>query len=122
MVARLKELHPEVPILGFPRAANAQTARFVRETGVDGVSCDTSMPLSLMAGEVADTGAVVQGNLDPLLLVAGGDALDRRVGEILENMNGKKFVFQPWAWNRATDASGARRATGCGRAGGGLIF
>lgn len=93
MVARLKKLHPEVPILGFPRAANAQTARFVRETGVDGVSCDTSMPLTLMSGEVADTGAVVQGNLDPLLLVAGGDALDRRVGEILENMKGKKFVF-----------------------------
>jgi len=93
MVATLKARYPDIPILGFPRAANASTAKFVSQTGVDGVSCDTSMPLEVMSGEVAETGRVVQGNLDPLLLVAGGNALDQRVAEIKSAMSGKRFVF-----------------------------
>lgn len=93
MVAELKARHPETPILGFPRAANASTALFVRETGVDGVSCDTSMPVSLMAQIADETGVVVQGNLDPLLLVAGGEALDSRVREIVAAMRGRRFIF-----------------------------
>jgi uroporphyrinogen decarboxylase len=50
------------------------------------------MPLEFAAGELADC-AVVQGNLDPLLLVAGGAALDQRVGEILAALAHKPFVF-----------------------------
>lgn len=93
MVRALKARFPEVPIIGFPRGAQFATCDYVRDTGVDGVSCDTAMSLSLMSGPVAKTGAVVQGNLDPLLLVAGGDALDRRVREIIDAMAGKPFVF-----------------------------
>ncbi|MEO1207286.1 MAG: uroporphyrinogen decarboxylase [Pseudomonadota bacterium] len=93
MVEALKAKHPETPILGFPRAANAQTVRFVRETKVDGVSCDTSMPVELMAEIAQSENVVVQGNLDPLLLVAGGDALDARVRHIVQTMKGKRFIF-----------------------------
>ncbi len=93
MVRVLKERHPEVPIIGFPRGAGILTPDFVRQTGVDGVSCDTSMPLSFMRDEISKTGAVVQGNLDPLLLVSGGEALERRVREIVHEMAGKPFVF-----------------------------
>lgn len=93
MVARLKEKYPEIPILGFPRGADQLSASFAADTGVDGVSCNTAMPLSGMAELAERTGGVVQGNLDPLLLVAGGEQLDERVGEILQAMEGKKFVF-----------------------------
>jgi uroporphyrinogen decarboxylase len=92
MVTRLKELHPGVPIIGFPRGAGMQAADYVSETGVDGVSCDTAMPLAFMADDLADR-SVVQGNLDPLLLVAGGAMLERRVAEILEAMAGRRFIF-----------------------------
>ena len=93
MVRRLKERYPEIPILGFPRGANVQTGRFIQLTGVDGVSCDTSMPVATMA-EIGDReGVVMQGNIDPLLLVAGGEALDRRVAEIRQAMAGRRFVF-----------------------------
>jgi uroporphyrinogen decarboxylase len=47
----------------------------------------------MMAEAFEDEKVVVQGNLDPLLLVAGGDALKARVDEILELMDGKAFIF-----------------------------
>ena len=92
MVEALKARHPGVPIIGFPRGAGASTAEFVTATGVDGVSCDTSMPLCAMR-ELAELDVVVQGNLDPLLLVTGGNALDRRVDEILAAMKGRRHIF-----------------------------
>src|SRR5690606_19631278 len=45
MVREIKARHPHVPIVGFPRAAGEKTAWYVRETGVDGVSCDTGFSL-----------------------------------------------------------------------------
>ncbi|MFN0218333.1 MAG: uroporphyrinogen decarboxylase [Hyphomicrobium sp.] len=92
IVAALKARHPGVPILGFPRGAAIHLEAFVKETGVDGVSCDTSCPLRVMR-DVAKRGTVVQGNLDPLLLVAGGKALDARTSEILDAMRGLPFIF-----------------------------
>lgn len=92
LVGRIKALHPTVPIIGFPRGAGAQVANYVSQTGVDGVGCDTAMPLAMMAGPLADK-TVVQGNLDPLLLVAGGAAMERRVAAILAALSGKRFIF-----------------------------
>ncbi len=92
IVSEMKSRHPHVPVIGFPRGASAKLMEFAAATGIDGVSCDTSCPLNVMQ-EVAGRGIVAQGNLDPLLLVAGGAALDRRVDEIVAGMTGKPFVF-----------------------------
>jgi uroporphyrinogen decarboxylase len=92
MVARLKARHPTVPIIGFPRGAGAQVALYAAETGVDGVSCDTAMPLDFVARELSGR-TVVQGNLDPLLLVTGGSALERRVAEIVAALSHRPFIF-----------------------------
>ena len=89
----LKERHPNIPVIGFPRGAGAQGNWYVAETGVDGLGCDTSFPPYLMREAVADENVVVQGNLDPLLLVAGGDQLDERVDELLELMHGRRYIF-----------------------------
>lgn len=93
MVREIKSRHPAVPIIGFPRAAGVKTARYIRETGVDGVSCDTGFSVPAMAALADAEQVVVQGNLDPLLLVAGGDMLDARVREILTALDGRPFVF-----------------------------
>jgi uroporphyrinogen decarboxylase len=50
------------------------------------------MPLEFVARELSSR-TVVQGNLDPLLLVTGGEALDRRVGEILAAFSHRPFIF-----------------------------
>jgi uroporphyrinogen decarboxylase len=92
MVKQLKAKHPTVPVMGFPRGAGMSAFRFVQDTGVDGISCDTSMPLSFIRANLSGK-TVVQGNLDPLLLVAGGPALERRVKETLEALAMNPFIF-----------------------------
>ena len=92
IVAGVKAKHPGIPIIGFPRGAVGLSGTFVAETGVDAISCDTAMPLAVMA-ELQKLGLAVQGNLDPLLLVAGGEALDRRLDETLQALAGKPFIF-----------------------------
>lgn len=93
IAAELKRRHPHVPIIGFPRGAGENAARYVQETGVEGLGCDTAMPLQQMRSLAQQTGVAVQGNLDPLLLAAGGPALDARVRENLAALQGLPFIF-----------------------------
>jgi uroporphyrinogen decarboxylase len=93
LVAALKLNHPHIPVIGFPRGAGVASIGYARATDVQGIGCDTAMPLSLMAGDLAAQGIVVQGNLDPLLMIAGGDAMIRRTREIIDAMQGRRFVF-----------------------------
>jgi uroporphyrinogen decarboxylase len=67
-------------------------ARYVDETGVDGVSCDAATSLEFMARELASR-VVVQGNLDPHALVVGGPEMERQTRTILEAMSGRPFIF-----------------------------
>jgi uroporphyrinogen decarboxylase len=92
IVASMKERYPEVPIIGFPMGTGKNLGRYVDETGVDGVSCDTATPLELMAHELAGR-AVVQGNLDPLLLASGGQRMKRQAQEILNALENRPFIF-----------------------------
>ncbi|MGE0768945.1 MAG: uroporphyrinogen decarboxylase [Hyphomicrobiaceae bacterium] len=93
IVESVKAAHPDVPIIGFPRGAGGSALWYVSETGVDGIGCDTAMPPYMMAEAFDDEPVVVQGNLDPLLLVSGGEPLEERTREILERMEGKRFIF-----------------------------
>jgi uroporphyrinogen decarboxylase len=92
MVRSLKARHPGVPIIGFPRGAGLLAEPYVRETGVDAVGCDTAMPLDFMRGALAKH-AAVQGNLDPLLLVAGGALLESRIRHMLAALEGVPHIF-----------------------------
>jgi uroporphyrinogen decarboxylase len=91
IVRRVKSACPGVPVIGFPRGSSANFARYVAETGVDALGCDTAAPLDVMAAQ--QSRLPVQGNLDPLLLLAGGDAMERRVKAILSRLSPKPFVF-----------------------------
>jgi len=93
IVDGVKSSHPDVPIIGFPRGAGGSALWYVSETGVDGIGCDTAMPPYMMAEAFDEEPVVVQGNLDPLLLVTGGEPLEKRTREILERMVGKPFIF-----------------------------
>ncbi len=92
IVAALRKSYPEVPIIGFPRGAGAIYGAYLGETGVDAVSVDSTVPLS-WAASTLQTGGTVQGNLDNLLLVYGGPALDKEVERILATLSGGGFVF-----------------------------
>ena len=92
IVAGVKAVYPDVPIIGFPRGCGASAERYAQETKVDAIGCDTSMSLAYMC-EILQSRLPVQGNLDPLLLVVGGVHLERRVREILDLLSGGPFVF-----------------------------
>jgi uroporphyrinogen decarboxylase len=92
IVAALKEKHPKLPIIGFPRGAGAHYLGYAKATGVDAVSIDQDMPLAF-ARDVLQPAVAVQGNLDPLVLVAGGQALETRVRAIAEALGRGRFVF-----------------------------
>jgi uroporphyrinogen decarboxylase len=89
----LRDRHPTIPVIGFPRGAGPAAVWYVSETGVDGIGCDTATPPYVMREAFEDEDVVVQGNLDPLLLLVGGDKMDERVDEILELMSGRPFIF-----------------------------
>jgi uroporphyrinogen decarboxylase len=91
LVERVKAKMPQTPVIGFPRGAGVLTERYVKQTGVDAVSCGTSEPLAWM--ERLQRRVPVQGNLDPVLLLAGGPGLDRRVATILEALASGPFIF-----------------------------
>lgn len=91
LVKKIRARAPNVPIIGFPRAAGLGYLDYVRETGVDAVSVDTSAPLDLVR-QLQDM-VPVQGNLDPMALLAGGKALADGVDNLAATLGGKPFIF-----------------------------
>ena len=86
--------HPEAfaKIIGFPRGAGALLPAYVEATGVNAVSIDWAAEPSLIRERVQSRVAV-QGNLDPLALIAGGAALDRAVDDVLANYAAGRLIF-----------------------------
>src|ERR1700743_236371 len=83
---------PGAKIIGFPRGAGALLPGYVEATGVDAVSIDWATEPSLIRERVQNRVAV-QGNLDPLALIAGGAALDRAIDDVLENYASGRLIF-----------------------------
>ena len=92
LIARLRELGVDLPLIGFPRGAGALLTDYAAAVPVQGLGLDTQTPLAfgkaLQAG-----GKTIQGALDPLQLRAGGAGLDRRVDELLEAWSGGPYIF-----------------------------
>ena len=92
IVKALKARHPDIPIIGFPRAAGSHLARYAAGTGVDAVGVDHMTDLTRAANSMPK-GVAVQGNLDPVLLLNGGAAMDDQIDRIVDAMKGRPFVF-----------------------------
>jgi uroporphyrinogen decarboxylase len=92
LVAQVKACHPEIPIIGFPRAAGSHLGRYAMGTGVDAVGVDQMTDLA-QATEAMPKGVAVQGNLDPALLLAGGEAMEREVNRLVGAMREQPFIF-----------------------------
>jgi uroporphyrinogen decarboxylase len=83
---------PDAKIIGFPRGAGALLPAYVGSTRIDAVSIDWTAEPSLIRDRVQNKVAV-QGNLDPLALIAGGAALDRAVDDVLSNYGQGRLIF-----------------------------
>jgi uroporphyrinogen decarboxylase len=91
IVSALKQRHPHIPIIGFPRLAGL-LAREYAATGVNGIGIDTGNDIGAIAA-MLPAHVAVQGNLDPLALVAGGAAMTNEVTPLLDSMRGRPFIF-----------------------------
>jgi uroporphyrinogen decarboxylase len=92
IVEGVRKQAPGARIIGFPRGAGAQLPAYVEATGVDAVSIDWAAEPSLIREKVQNKVAV-QGNLDPLALLAGGAALDSAVDDVLANYANGRLIF-----------------------------
>ena len=92
IVAKVKAAHPNTPIIGFPRLAGASIIDYIAETGIDGVSLDTGVPVKWAADNVQSK-MCVQGNLDPQLVVAGGAEMLEEAERILTGFKDGAHIF-----------------------------
>jgi len=92
ITAAIKQSHPDTPVIGFPKGAGAKLPGYARETGVDAVGLDETLDPAWAHASLPD-GMPVQGNLDPLLVEAGGPALPARCKTILDAFEDRPHIF-----------------------------
>ncbi len=92
LVAGFKARHPDTPVIGFPKGAGGKLAAYARETGVDAIGLDETVDPAWAAAALPPD-MPVQGNLDPLALIAGGEALETGVRRTLSSLAGRPHVF-----------------------------
>ncbi|MGB8622333.1 MAG: uroporphyrinogen decarboxylase [Paracoccaceae bacterium] len=92
IIAALKARHPGVPVIAFPRQAGEKYIGFAKTTGADCVALDNSVSADWGAAHVQVDGCV-QGNLDPKLMVTGGEDLVRETKRIVKAFSGGPHIF-----------------------------
>lgn len=92
IVDRLKAKRPGVPVIGFPKGAGAKLIDYAAGTGVDALGLDETID-PYWANAHLPVGLPVQGNLDPLALIAGGEALDRAIDHVVAAFPDRPHIF-----------------------------
>ncbi len=92
LTARLRERYPHVPVIGFPKGAGGKLGAYARGTGVTAISLDETVDPAWADRELPP-GLPVQGNLDPLALIAGGEAMLAAVRQIREALGNRPHIF-----------------------------
>jgi uroporphyrinogen decarboxylase len=91
LAARLRERHPEVPLIWFPRGAGAMYAQCAETGAFSALGLDTSVPMGFALQ--LQSRVAIQGNLDPRYLVVGGDALKRETERLLSSLSEGPYIF-----------------------------
>lgn len=92
LVQRVKQQYPHIPVIGFPRGAGVLYRDYVRDTGITAVSTDHGVPTKWISSALQPS-LPVQGNMDPVALLAGGQALKLAVEKIFEELTNAPFIF-----------------------------
>ena len=92
IVKALNLKHPTVKVIGFPKGAGHQYIDYANKTGVDAVALDTNTVPS-WAAKALEKGIVIQGNLDPITLIVGGETMLNEAATVIENMKDRPHIF-----------------------------
>lgn len=90
IVSQMKALHPDIPIIGFPRGSGVKYTSYAEETGVDAVSIDVTTPMVWARDNIK---LPLQGNLNPVLLMQDKDTAIEETRNILHTMRDRPFIF-----------------------------
>lgn len=88
IVSAIKAVYPQTPVIGFPRQAGRHYADYAAKTGISALGLDPQADISTLPRDIC-----LQGNLDPALLLAGGDAMRSATLRIMDAAAGRPFVF-----------------------------
>jgi len=91
LVMRMKKNYPEIPIIGFPREAKDGYAPYIRQTGIDAMSIDPFVDLDFAKNQLQSV-KPLQGNLDPEILVRGGEEMKQALTKIMRLFGPKHIV------------------------------
>ncbi len=91
IVGAVKAVHPDLPIIAFPRGAGVLYQQFVERIPVDGVSLDTTVPPEWASTALKKV--CLQGNLDPIALLSGGDDMLNEARHLLNTFAERPFIF-----------------------------
>lgn len=92
IVDLVRDSYPDTPIIGFPRMAGQNYLTYIQDTGVTAIGLDPTIDTAWAARTLQPL-VPVQGNLDPICLLAGGDSMARAVEKILNDLGGENFIF-----------------------------
>jgi len=92
IVAALGDRHPDIPVIGFPKGAGGKLAAYAHETGITAIGLDETVD-PLWAAQDLPEDLPVQGNLDPLALLAGGEAQAYSVKRVLDAFGRRPHIF-----------------------------
>ncbi|AEI38059.1 MAG: uroporphyrinogen decarboxylase [Zymomonas mobilis subsp. pomaceae] len=92
LISRLREKQPHIPIIGFPKGAGSRIKAYVCDTQVNAIGLDETVD-PLWAHQYLPSDLPIQGNLDPLALLVGGDALDQAIKTILDAFSERPHIF-----------------------------
>ncbi len=91
IVRELNEKYPDIPIIGFPKGAGVLYQNYANETGVAALGLDSGVPMDF--AKTLQKALPVQGNLDPVCLLTGGDALKQSAEKIINALSDGPFIF-----------------------------
>ena len=92
ILSRIWSVYPEIQVIGFPRGAGGRYIDYIERTGVCAVSLDSEVD-PIWAAQNLQGRHIVQGNLDPALLVSGGKPMRDAVKKILDALSAGPFIF-----------------------------
>jgi len=88
----MKQRFPGLPVIAFPREAGDKYIGFAKAVGADCLALDTSVDATWAAQHLQKDGCV-QGNLDPKLMITGGDALRQEARRIVDALKNGPHIF-----------------------------
>jgi uroporphyrinogen decarboxylase len=91
IVEALKASSPKIPIIGFPRGSGASYDAYIEKTGIDIISVDQFTPLESM--QIFQKKVVVQGNLDPVVLLSNKDSIRHKTDLIIDHLDKTNLIF-----------------------------